>query len=159
MLSGFVGRYLYVRIPRTIRGTELTRAELDAQADTLHEELLASAGVGGLVDRIGAIERSAVPARATWIGLLAGEVGLRRQLRSLAREIRQSPLAPEQQADLLRLATERALLLRRVAYLQQTRTAFGLWHVFHLPLVYLMLVIVCAHVALALYLGYVPFRW
>ncbi len=29
--SGFVGRYLYVRIPKSIRGAELTRAEIDAQ--------------------------------------------------------------------------------------------------------------------------------
>lgn len=161
MLSGFVGRYLYVRIPRTIRGTELTRAELDAQAETLHEEVLATAGAGGLVDRISDVERSAMPAggQATWIGLLSGEPGLRRRLRALGHEIRHSALAPAQQDALLRLATERALLLRRVAYLQRTRTAFGLWHVFHLPLVYLMLLIVTAHVALVLYMGYVPFRW
>jgi hypothetical protein len=161
MLSGFVGRYLYVRIPRTIRGTELTRAELDAKADALHVELLASAGTGSLLDRIAAVERSAVPAggRATWMGLLSGEIGLRRRLRALRHEIRRSALGPGQQDELVRLATERALLLRRVAYLQQTKVAFGLWHVFHLPLVYLMLVIVSAHVALALYMGYVPFRW
>lgn len=29
VVSGFVGRYLYVRIPKTIRGEELTLAELD----------------------------------------------------------------------------------------------------------------------------------
>lgn len=39
MLSGFVGRYLYVRIPKTIRGEELSRAELDARAAELDTEL------------------------------------------------------------------------------------------------------------------------
>ena len=68
-------------------------------------------------------------------------------------------LGPGDRKDLLRLTTERVLLLRRTAYLQRTKTAFALWHVFHLPLVYAMLVIVVAHVGLAIYLGYVPFRW
>jgi cytochrome b561 len=44
-------------------------------------------------------------------------------------------------------------------YLHTTKKLFELWHVFHLPLVYLMFVIVAAHVAITLYLGYVPFRW
>ena len=35
MLSGFVGRYLFVRIPKTIRGTELTHDEIRARADEL----------------------------------------------------------------------------------------------------------------------------
>jgi len=51
------------------------------------------------------------------------------------------------------------LLLRRAAYLRKTKKAFDLWHVFHLPLVYILLVIVALHVGLAVYLGYVPFRW
>jgi hypothetical protein len=31
--------------------------------------------------------------------------------------------------------------------------------VFHMPLVWLMLAIVSAHVGVAVYLGYVPFHW
>jgi hypothetical protein len=161
MLSGFVGRYLYVRIPRTIRGTELTRAELDTEVQTLHSGLVATAGAGPLIDRIDALERAAAPAGSglSWTGLLFGEIGVRRRLRALSHDIQRSRLAPGQQSALVHLATERVLLMRRVAYLQRTKTAFGLWHVFHLPLVYLMLVIVVLHVAVALYLGYVPFRW
>ena len=35
--------------------------------------------------------------------------------------------------------------------------AFIMWHVFHMPLVYIMFAIVAAHVAITLYMGYVPF--
>jgi hypothetical protein len=35
VLSGFVGRYLYVRIPRTIRGTELSLDEIHLRIDEL----------------------------------------------------------------------------------------------------------------------------
>ena len=60
---------------------------------------------------------------------------------------------------MIRLTAARATLLRRAAYLQRTKKLFDLWHVFHLPLVYLLLVIAAAHIGLALYMGYVPFRW
>lgn len=37
--SGFVGRYLYVRIPKTIRGVELSRKELEAELVRMSEAL------------------------------------------------------------------------------------------------------------------------
>lgn len=39
MLSGFVGRSLYIRIPRTLRDHELTRAELDQRLSDLASEM------------------------------------------------------------------------------------------------------------------------
>jgi len=39
VLSGFVGRYLYVRIPRTIRGTELTHDAIAARVADLKDAL------------------------------------------------------------------------------------------------------------------------
>ena len=44
-----------------------------------------------------------------------------------------------------------------MAYLRKTRRLFDLWHVFHMPLVYILFIIVVAHVGITLYMGYVPF--
>jgi len=161
-LSGFVGRYLYVRIPKTLRGTELTRAELDERADALLADVKSAVGHDRWLTAVDQLERAVVPAadrKRSFIGLLFGEIGLRVRLWSLARKLRYSGLTAARQTELMTLVTERALLLRRIAYLQKTKTAFGLWHVFHVPLVYLLLVIVTLHVGIALYLGYIPFRW
>jgi hypothetical protein len=161
MLSGFVGRYLYVRIPRSLRGHELTRADLDAQAEDLKEELAGSIDSPQMLERIEAFERAAVPAEAdvSMLDLLFGDVALGRRLRALDAELERANLPPDQRAGIVRLTTERALLLRRTAYLRRTKWLFELWHVFHLPLVYLLLIIATAHIGVALYLGYVPFRW
>jgi hypothetical protein len=158
VLSGFIGRYLYVRIPRTIRGTEVSRAELDGHAEELLAALTRTAGSSPWLERVRALTD---PQRVTQTigGLLFGEVGLRIRLRRLAKAIRPSDLSYAQQDRLMQLTTERALLVRRIAYLQKTKTAFGLWHVFHVPLVYFLLLIACVHVGITLYLGYVPFRW
>jgi hypothetical protein len=156
-ISGFVGRYLYVRIPRSLRGTELSCAELDRRAADLWTALSERREATPWLEEARRAEDAGI--RPTLPGLIFGEVGLRRRLRRFARAIAASDLEPAERAALVALVTERATLVRRIAYLQRTRTAFGLWHVFHLPFVYLLLVIVCLHVGVTVYLGYVPFRW
>jgi hypothetical protein len=119
-LSGFVGRYLYVRIPKSLRGLELSRTELESRAHDLAARLAAAPLAPAL--------RSAIEA----FDLLASVLGL---------------------------IAERATLLRQTAYLARTKRWFDLWHVFHMPLVYVMFAIVTLHVALTVYMGYVPFRY
>jgi hypothetical protein len=161
MLSGFVGRYLYVRIPRSLRGQELTRSELDEQAEDLRDELARSIDSPHVLARIEAFQRAAAPdeRELSFIDLLFGEMTLGRKLRTLASELERSNLSLERREDVVRLTTRRALLLRRTAYLRRTKQLFDLWHVFHLPLVYVLLVIAAAHIGVAIYLGYVLFRW
>ena len=155
-VSGFMGRYLYVRMPRSMRGTELSRAELDARADELSRELATSSDAAVWLDRARELEPTAQP---TYVGLLFGDIGLQWRIRRFARALAASTLSGPQQERLAALVAERAVLVRRIAYLQRTRAAFGLWHVFHVPFVYLLLAIVCVHVGVTVYLGYVPFRW
>ncbi|MBS1817965.1 MAG: hypothetical protein JSU08_08555 [Acidobacteria bacterium] len=161
MLSGFVGRFLFVRIPRSIRGSELTRSELDARAESLNGEIAESVQSMALLERVHAFEASVVPSGAhlSFLDLFTGELTLGRKAHRFEQELTSAGLSPELAHAVVTLTRERATLLRRIAYLQKTKTLFGLWHVFHLPLVYLMLVIVAAHIGVALYLGYVPFRW
>jgi hypothetical protein len=162
MLSGFVGRFLFVRIPRSIRGNELTRAELDVRAAQLQDEIVASVGDETLMHKIEAFEEHIAPradARLSFLDLVFGELRLGRRLRAFDRALQNNGVPETLREDITRLATERSLVLRRAVYLQRTKKLFELWHVFHLPLVYLLLAIAAAHIALALYMGYVPFRW
>lgn len=155
VLSGFVGRYLYVRIPKSIRGAELTCQQIEARAAGLRDQLQQAAGPA-LSTALAAYETARVPpagARWSWRALAGG---LRRRL--LARRLRRALAAAGLDRGtldaLVTLAVERATLLRRLAYLQTTRRMFALWHVFHQPLVYLMFAIAALHVAVAVYLGY-----
>ena len=161
MLSGFIGRFLFVRIPRSIRGSELTRGELDARAESLTAEIADSVQSMELLERVRAFEASVVPAASglSFLNLFVGELTLGSKAHRFQRELESSGLDHDLAHAVVALTRERATLLRRIAYLQKTKMLFGLWHVFHLPLVYLLLVIVVAHVGVALYLGYVPFRW
>lgn len=161
MLSGFIGRYLFVRIPRSIRGNEMTRGELDARAESLRVQLAESVQSMELLRRVDAFEQDVVPdsTHLSFWNLFAGELGMKRRLRRFQRELVAAGLSDGLALEVVALTGERATLLRRAAYLQKTKMLFSVWHVFHLPLVYLLLVILIAHVGITLYLGYIPFRW
>ncbi len=159
VLSGFIGRHLYVRIPRTIRGAEVSRAEMEARAETLRAEL-AELAPPALLARIDALEREALPQSAadlSWLDLVVGEARMRGRLSRFARACRREGRASGPLGEALSVMGERAKLLRTMAYLQRTKRLFDLWHVFHLPLVYVMLLIVVFHVAVVAYLGYAGF--
>jgi len=158
VLSGFVGRYLYMRIPRSLRGLELTRAELDARADVLSQRLADAHLPGSLVARIAAFERSVVPTdgRSSLAGLFFGELRVRRELAALRHEIEQAGVSPDLLHEVAGVIAERASLLRHAAYLSMTKSLFDIWHVFHMPLVYVMFGIVVLHAAFTVYLGYLP---
>ncbi len=161
VLSGFVGRYLYIRVPKTLRGKELTLGELTARADEVAAELESSTIPGSLLAKIAEFERQ-VFSRASAKndgGLFLGEWRLNRKLHRFRAEIRAHAAHTEQLEEALSLLRERATLLRRIATLAQTKKFFSLWHVFHKPLVYVMLVIAAIHVAIALYFGYSMVHW
>ncbi len=162
MLSGFVGRYLFVRIPRSIRGNELTRAELDARAHALHDQLALTVDSDRLMQEVEVFEATVVPAdtsRRSLTGQLTGDILFGRRLRAFVGRLEAEGVPPAVRDDIARVTRERVSLLRARFHLERTKELFQLWHVFHLPLVYLLLVIAAVHIALALYMGYVPFRW
>jgi hypothetical protein len=161
VLSGFVGRYLYVRIPRSIRGQELTQVELDARAAALARQIAEAQLPERLLTRIDELEHQVVPATGqplSFVALLTGEVRMRRALARFRGEVSTDDTAPALHREAIDLIAERATLLRRTAYLKKTKKLFDLWHVFHMPLVYVMFGIVIMHVAVTMYMGYVPFR-
>ena len=158
VLSGFVGRHLFMQVPRSLRGLELSRADVDRRAAELAQWLSDAAVPEPLLQAVSAFEARAVPAGpASYASLFSGERRLRTEARALRVAVEAMGDAPAVHDDVIAIATERALLRRRMASLQTTKRLFELWHVFHMPLVYIMFAIVAAHVAITLYMGYVPF--
>lgn len=157
VLSGFIGRYLYNRIPRTLRGLELSQADLDRQATEMGRELSKAAVPEALLHAIERLERQVTPGETSYLGVFAGEARFRRATGAFSTEAVRVDMPEGLRESVITLATGRATLLRRLASLRRTKRLFDLWHVFHMPLVYIMFAIVVGHVGLTLYMGYVPF--
>jgi len=154
--SGFVGRYLYVRIPKTIRGVELSRREVETRLDALREQLRSATMAEAARGHMNAFDASIDADRRArgMLDLFFGETAERLRLFVLSRRLRAAGVNADTLRDCIALAGERSTLARRAAHLQRTHRLFEAWHVFHRPLVSAMFLIVGIHVAVALYLGY-----
>ena len=153
--SGFVGRYLYVRIPKTMRGVELSRAEVIEHLDAIRARLaFLPDAVRHELERF---ERAVTPSAARHPGLIdlfVGELVARVRLVFVRQRLRHVNVDDETINALVSLAFERASLNRRLAHLERTKRLFDLWHVFHRPLVFGLFAIVAVHVGVALFFGY-----
>lgn len=155
--SGFVGRYLYVRIPKTIRGAELSFTQVEEQLTRSQQQLQAIAPPPAVQLELEAFEAAVSPARGRAPGaidLFFGELRVRARLMLLRRHLRAAGVDIAAITAVVDAAAERATLARRLAHLQRTRHLFELWHVFHRPLVVGLFVIVALHVGIALFFGY-----
>ncbi len=158
VISGFVGRYLYVRMPRSIRGAEMTYAEIVERASALRARVEGPASGPGALAALDAFEAAIVPKRGErWTrSARVGWLRRRRLIRRLRAALAREGFEPSVAHEAVSMALERAYLLRRLAYLETTKRWFAAWHVFHQPLVYLMFGIAALHVGVAIYLGYTP---
>ncbi len=157
LASGYVGRYLYARIPRSIQGSELSRSELEQRAEDLRRRVADIYLPEVFRASIEQFEREEIlrsETDTTWPGLLFGELLLRIRLRRLSRTLRHASADRALIGQKLALLAEHAMLLRRIAYLKKTKRLFDLWRVYHKPLAMLMAVIVVMHVVIAWYFGY-----
>jgi hypothetical protein len=153
--SGFVGRYLYVRIPKTIRGAEVSRAEVEARLAAVSATLAtlppSAAAEMALLERALSAAPGSTPG---WLDLFFGELRIRLRLVAMRRQLSTSGVDIHTLQRTVALVTERAALARRLTHLERARRLFELWHVFHRPLVFGLFVIVAVHVGVAVFFGY-----
>lgn len=155
-LSGVVGRYIYVQIPRSLSGEELSVSELQELENKMRAQL--SSEAGGNTKALSILEEFVNDSIQSGGGLLNW---LRRDLTATwrytalrSRLVREANLSAHDARHLVTIARKRALLDRRIAFLGTARKLLHHWHVFHKPFAIIMLVIMVVHVVVAVSLGY-----
>jgi hypothetical protein len=156
--SGVAGRFIYLQIPRTIEGRELSLGEVKAMKADL-EALIK--GAYRLDDRTyEMVVRAAevVPAEAgvVRLNLWRHYMEDRRTLSVIRRSLRDNGLSAKEVRGLAGLVRREIRLNRRIARLHTMQELFRYWHVAHLPFALIMLVIMVIHVGVTLAFGY---RW
>jgi hypothetical protein len=160
-LSGIVGRYLYVHIPRSAAGIELTVQEATAErarllADIAHAARLPAAQVEHL------LRCDPTPCRGHGVlrtarQMLRDEAQRWRASAALRRICASNPqrhrLNRRALRRLLRLARREMALTQQVRMLGATHHLFRLWHLAHRPFALAALAAVVVHVGVAVAMG------
>ncbi len=157
--SGVVGRYLYVQIPKGIKGNELSDAELEQENKKIGEVLQTQYGLSPTF--LLTVDTVALPSRPA-SGMSTLEVldffvlqsyRRRQNLRHALHELTHA-VDPALIGNVRKLMRRRITYLRRIAFLSQFRQMFHYWHVIHLPFAIVMFVIMFIHVGVAVAFGY-----
>ncbi len=157
-LSGVIGRYIYVRIPRQRDGVELSREAAAGRRRELVTEIAVATGLDPL-----RIEATLAPAAAKATGLVSAvaqmvrdDVARRRAARRLAAEVRTArPQAFDRRAlrRVLTLARREMALAQQARMLDATHRLFRFWHAAHQPFAISAFLAVALHVAVVVAVG------
>jgi hypothetical protein len=156
--SGVFGRYVYVRIPKTLNGSFLG---MEAVRDRVRQ-LATSLEERGQLNVAQLEAAMALPAPGSRAPGLVSSLALAvvEDFRSVARRARVRRLLHTHavprplHGELLRLTREQAKLRQQALILDPFRRLFRYWHVVHLPLAIVMFVILGVHVTVAILFGY-----
>jgi hypothetical protein len=154
-LSGVLGRYLYLQIPRTRAGEELALAELETQDRELSSQLRArfrldEAQLARLDALVGVPERTGL--LGGFVRLVTDDLRLRSGLRQFAAGCRSVP--PPVVREFERVVRQKAHVHRRILLWDRAHELFHYWQVLHKPFALVMYVFMTVHVAVALATGY-----
>ena len=161
-LSGLVGRYLYVRIPRHRDGLALDRDEIGNERERLLFELAAETGLpadevrsvlAGPVDSCGGLGLAGTVRK-----MITDDVARRRSARALMHRLARgkkgrSDLDRGTLRRVLRMARREMALAQQVRMLEASQRALRFWHVAHRPLAVTALMAVIVHIAVAILFG------
>jgi hypothetical protein len=154
VVSGFIGRYIYTAVPRTIDGAEVQADDLENQIQNTETELRSFMETQPEAARLLANLEAATPEPAgSGMGLIFRRVFTDWRYRWRWAQVRRGlPAAVRPQADQLeQLQVQKRTLLRQLASLAIARQMLGVWQMVHMPIGMAMFTIAFLHIGATLY--------
>lgn len=156
-LSGIIGRYLYVRIPRSRSGVELGLGDVSAQQRALLFELAESTGLT-VIELQEILKVESTPAR---VGVLGAFMQMARDdlargyaVRRLSGRMKARGHAdPARLRDVMSLARREMSLNQQTRLLNATQSIFRYWHAAHRPVAITAFIAVTIHVVVVIAVG------
>ena len=148
VLSGVIGRFIYIQIPRTIEGNELTIKEIQEKRKefevVINENELINQDT---IDLMLSNDESLKWGFSTRIKNY-------NKIRKIKNSLKASRLSNKEQTTIIEMAKEEMSLTSKISRLHQMQKLFKYWHVIHMPFAIIMLIIVLIHVGVTITLGY-----
>ncbi|MFK5880396.1 MAG: hypothetical protein QM478_12975 [Flavobacteriaceae bacterium] len=141
VLSGVIGRFIYIQIPRTIEGRALTLKEVKSLKTDL----------SFVLDEQFEIDFQTKQMIAS---IVSDEKASYKNVRQIKKELSRKNIAKEDQKYIVKLVKDDVMLSGKISRLETMQKLFKYWHVAHLPFALIMLVIVIVHIAITVTFGY-----
>ena len=157
-LSGIIGRFIYIQIPRTIEGRELSLNEVKEMKRNIGELVknLANLDEQSYSVIVESIEKKDRGKKSSILGFIGKYFEDWKRLRRDHTVLKRNKISKAQIKEIMNLVKSEISLNRRIDMLTTMQNLFKYWHVAHLPFALVMLVIMVIHVAVTITFGY---RW
>lgn len=157
VFSGVIGRYIYIQIPRSISGNELSINEIRLMDEELAEKLKGKTNLSENLryeinnfDLTNYVKQN----RNILTVMFKGYTVTNRLLRNVKKELSQKAAASDVRKEIIKLTKSKLALDRKIMLLRSMQNIFRYWHIFHLPFAIIMLIIMLVHVGVTLAFGY-----
>jgi len=146
-LSGVVGRYIYIQIPRSRTGNQLSASELD---ELDREMMIKLAGYGVSEETLNSLQTSDVPQKAGWGSVwtwFIEDLKMSSKLRAFSKELLAGGKVSRHQVhEAVKIVKQKLVLKRRIQFLHTAEGLLHYWHVIHKPFAIVMMIIMVVHV-------------
>lgn len=157
VVSGVIGRYIYLQIPRTIQGRELSLSDLSGLENDLFSEMQEHYKVNyEIIDQTNiALNTSLNTENQNFLLRIINRLRFERKLiKQVKKELKTQQLRKRDYRKVVQLFKSKIVLNRRIAWLSTMQNFLRYWHVAHLPFALIMLVIMIVHIIVAVLFGY-----
>ncbi len=158
-LSGVAGRFIYLQIPRSIEGRELSLNEIRDMKTDLGVILSGSSSLDAQSREliIQSTKRSAgISAGNLFQRTYSGWKADRKTVSDIRKVLKKNKLNAADRKSILKIVRDEITMNRRISRLQTMLNLFKYWHVAHLPFAIIMLIIMIIHVVVTIVFG---FKW
>jgi len=158
-LSGIAGRFIYLQIPRTIEGQEMTQNDIRAMKTDIASVLMSSYN---LDEKSYALITETIKKKVelyqsnVLIRLFTNYSDDRKIIHNVKKVLRESGMQRKDKKQIVELINEDLKLNRKIERLGTMQSMFKYWHVIHSPFALVMLIIMVIHVGVTIAFGY---RW
>lgn len=146
-LSGVIGRFIYIQIPKTIEGRQLSKSEIEAVKIEAQNNLIEKHNLDRSILEV--LNRNGLDKNQADNTLSDKEI-----IKIIKKELVTQQINKVEQKQILQLVKKELTLNNRIKRLELMQKLFEYWHVVHLPFAILMLVIMIVHIVVALLFGY-----
>lgn len=158
-LSGIVGRFIYVRIPHTIEGKEMSIQQINNINENLTIKLMSNYNLNSeTIEKIENNARIERKERKLFIDLLLSILPNyfqnKQKVRLIKNELSKNMIKKKDKKEIIKIVKRKISISNKIYYLRLMQSLFKYWHVAHLPFALIMMIIMLIHIAVTVSFGY-----